>query len=209
MEEARFHNFPFYSKMSEENQAYLRDVVIAKKLEQGQIMMGDNTRCTSIPMVVSGQLRLFRISDKGREMTLYRVGAGELCIMATVCAIGDVAYDFSIEAEKDSVLLTIPPDAFKELLFRSETFMTYIFNVLAEKLIYSIETIEMLIFVSIEERVLAYLRQNADSAGVVRTTHEKMAIDLGSSREVITRQLKKMADKNMLALGRGKITLKK
>ena len=53
--------------------------------------------------------------------------------------------------------------------------MTYVFNVLAEKLIYSIETIEMLIFVSIEERILAYLRQHADTAGVVRTTHEKMA----------------------------------
>ena len=107
--EERFHNFPFYNKMDDASKAFLRDVVIKKKLEQGQIMMGDNTRCTSIPMVVSGQLRLFRISDKGREMTLYRVGAGELCIMATVCAIGDVPYDFSIEAEKDSLLLTIPP----------------------------------------------------------------------------------------------------
>jgi CRP/FNR family transcriptional regulator len=69
------------------------------------------------------------------------------------------------------------------------------------------ETIEMLLFVSIEERILEYLKQNADEAGEVKTTHEKMAIDLGSSREVITRQLKKMADKKLLSLERGKIIL--
>ena len=65
----------------------------------------------------------------------------------------------------------------------------------------------MLIFISIEERIMDYLKQNADSSGEIKTTHEKMAIDLGSSREVITRQLKKMSDKKMLTLKRGKIIL--
>ena len=209
MEDRGLNIFSFYKEMSDEDQALLRDAVLKKELPKGQIVMGDNTRCNGIPLVVSGRLRLFRISDKGREMSLYRIGSGDLCIIATVCTMGDMEYDFMIEAEEDSTLLSIPPDTFRELLYRSKAFQTYVFNTLAEKLIGSIETIEMLIFVSIEERIMAYLKQHANAAGVIKTTHEKMAIDLGSSREVITRQLRKMAEKGMLSLGRGKIILKK
>ena len=205
MEETQFHIFPFYKKMSDDDKAFLKSAVITKELEKGQILMGDNTRCDGIPMVASGEMRLFRISDKGREMSLYRVGAGELCVLAAVCAMGDIEYNFLTEAEKKSLLFTIPADVFKDLLIRSDVFRSYVFNTLAEKLIYSIDTIEMLLFVSIEERILAYLKQHAGRTGVVKTTHEKMAIDLGSSREVITRQLKKMAEKDILTLGRGKV----
>lgn len=202
-----FEMFDFYLKMGEADRKLLRDTAIRKGLDKGQIMTGDNNRCNGVPMVVKGSLRLFRISDKGREVTLYRISEGEVCILAAVCAMGDVEYDFSIEAEKESSLLIISPDIFRELFSRSEVFKTYVFNALAQKLIASMETIEMLIFISIEERILEYIKQNANDKREVRTTHEKMAIDLGSSREVITRQLKKMAEKGILRLERGKIVL--
>jgi len=207
MYEKDLRQFAFYGRMSEADQKLLRDTVLRKELEKGQIIFGDNQSCTGIPLVAKGTLRLFRISDKGREMTLYRVTKGEMCILAAVCAMGDVEYDFSIEAEEDAVLETVPPDVFRKLMNESEVFKTYVFNTLAEKLILSIETIEMLIFVSIEDRIMEYVLDNADASGVLKITHEKLAIDLGSSREVITRQLKKMADKNMLSLSRGKIIL--
>lgn len=208
MEKSVFDKFPFYKEMKPADAAMLRDSVINRELAKGQIMMGDNNRCTGIPMVLRGRLRLFRISDKGREMTLYHIREGELCIMAGVCAMGDVEYDFSIEAERDSVLAVIPPDTFRELLYRSDPFKVFVFNALAQKLIQSIETIEMLLFESIEERVMTYLQHNANADGEVKATHEKLAVELGSSREVITRQLKKMADKGLLELKRGKVLLK-
>ena len=208
MEPSVFSRFSFYSRMKPADAAMLRGAVIEKKLAKGQIMMGDHKSCTGIPMVLRGRLRLFRISDKGREMTLYRIREGELCVMAGVCAMGDVAYDFSIEAERDSVLAIIPPDTFRELLYRSDPFKVFVFNALAEKLIRSVETIDMLIFASIEERVMTYLQHNANAQSEVRTTHEKMAVELGSSREVITRQLKKLAEKGLIELKRGKILLK-
>jgi CRP/FNR family transcriptional regulator len=208
MKEADFAKFPFYAQMSEADRALLRSKVFPREIARGQIMTGDNQRCTGIPMVVKGRLRLFRISEKGREMTLYRVAEGELCILAAVCALGDAEYDFTIEAEKDSALAIIPPDTFKELLYRSDAFRTYVFNALAYRLILSIDTIEMLIFMSIEERLAEYLQRSANAAGEVKITHEQLAIELGSSREVITRQLQKMAEKGLILLKRGKIALK-
>lgn len=208
MERSVFDRFPFYGQMKPADAALLKNSVVRRELDKGQIMMGDHNRCTGIPMVMRGRLRLFRISDKGREMTLYHIREGELCIMAGVCAMGDVEYDFSIEAERDSVLAVIPPDTFKELLYRSEPFKVYVFNALAQKLIQSIETIEMLLFESIEDRIMTYLQHNANADNEVKATHEKLAVELGSSREVITRQLKKLADKDLIELKRGKILLK-
>lgn len=208
MEKSVFDRFPFYGEMKPADTDLLKNSVVRRELGKGQIMMGDNSRCTGIPMVLRGRLRLFRISDKGREMTLYHIREGELCIMAGVCAMGDVEYDFSIEAERDSVLAVIPPDTFKELLYRSAPFKVYVFNALAHKLIQSIETIEMLLFESIEERIMTYLQHNANADNEVKATHEKLAVELGSSREVITRQLKKMAEKGLIELKRGKILLK-
>lgn len=202
-----FEMFDFYESMAEADKILLRDTAIKRELAAGQIMMGDNSRCNGVPMLVKGSLRMFRISDKGREVTLYRIGEGEMCLLAAICAMGDMQYDFSIEAESDSTLLIISPEIFKQLFGMSEAFRTYVFNALAQKLIMSMETIEMLLFISIEERILEYLKQKANKAGEVKVTHESMAIDLGSSREVITRQLKKMAEKKLLRLERGKIIL--
>jgi CRP/FNR family transcriptional regulator len=204
-----FEKFGFYLKMNEADKKLLRDTALKKELDKGQIMTGDNTRCNGVPMVAKGSLRLFRISEKGREVTLYRISEGEVCLLASICAMGDVEYDFSIEAERESTLYILSPEIFKELFARSEAFKTFVFNSLAQKLIMSMETIEMLIFISIEERILEYIKQNANEKGEIRTTHEKMAIDLGSSREVISRQLKKMAEKNVLKLERGKVILPK
>ena len=192
-----FEMFGFLSKMDEEDKKLLRDTVLKKELSSGQIMTGDNSRCNGVPMVVKGRLRLFRISEKGREITLYRINKGEVCILAAVCTMGDVEYDFSIEAEEESTLAIISSDIFKELFSRSESFKTFVFNALAKKLISSMEIIEMLTFISIEERILDYLKENSQNTGEVITTHEKMAVDLGSSREVITRQLNKMSEKGI------------
>jgi CRP/FNR family transcriptional regulator, anaerobic regulatory protein len=208
MEDA-LRKFDFYARLGETERKLIRDNALKKELDCGQIMIGGSGRCNGVPMVVKGSLRLFRVSDKGREVTLYRIREGEMCIIAAVCLMGDIDYDYSIEAEEDCKLIIITPDIFKVLFNGSAAFKTYVFNTLAQKLIMSMETIEMLIFISIEERIFEYLKQNADKKGELKITHEKMAIDLGTSREVITRQLGRMAEKKMLSLERGKIILKK
>jgi len=207
--ENALRRFEFYDKLREPEKKLIRDNALKKELARGQIMIGGSSRCNGVPMVLKGSLRLFRVSDKGREVTLYRIREGEMCVIAAVCLRGDHDYDFSIEAEEDCSLLILTPDMFKTLFNASSAFKTYVFNMLAQKLIMSMETIEMLTFISIEERVIEYLKQNADKNGEIRTTHEKMAVDLGTSREVITRQLGRMAERDMLCVERGKIILKK
>lgn len=205
MERTAFHIFPFYPQMNEADQKLLRSSVLIKELKSGQIMSGDHTRCTGIPMILRGRVRLFRLSEKGREMTIYRVRTGEMCLFVGMCAMGNLEYDFTVEAEKDCVLATLPPEAFSELLYRSAPFSSFVFAAFAQKLVLSIKTIEMLIFNSIEERIRAYLQRHANASGEVKVTHEQMAVELGSSREVISRELRKMSEKALVNLKRGRV----
>ncbi|HBN82609.1 MAG TPA: hypothetical protein DDZ89_02095 [Clostridiales bacterium] len=201
--------FTFIEGMDPKNRNYLMDALIIKRLPKGFVMVGDQGNCKGIPLVTKGNLRLFKISENGREMTVYRVAEGELCVLAAVCVLGGLEYQYSVEAEKDCVIADIPPEAFIYLLEKDNSFKTYVFRTLADKLISSLNTMEMITFKSIEERIIDYLDTHADNQGKIVTTHEKIAIELGSSREVISRQLKKMADEGLLTQKRGSIILNK
>ncbi len=199
--------FDFTHKMKADNLSILLNSAIYKTINKGAIITGESGRCNGIPFVLSGTLRLFRISQSGREMTIYKIEAGEPCIMAAVCVLGDLKYDFSAQAQSKTIAAIISPEIFKKLMNKSDIFKTYIFNIFAGKLISTLNTIEMVNFVSIEQRVISYLQQNSDDNGEIITTHEKIAVDLGSSREVISRKLGKLASSGVIIQKRGHIKL--
>ena len=92
--------FEFAKKMTPEHLSLMDRGTIYKALDEGTIISGDGRRCNGIPFVLGGMLRLFRISETGREMTLYSITPGQVCIMAAICVMGHLDYDFTVEAEK-------------------------------------------------------------------------------------------------------------
>jgi CRP/FNR family transcriptional regulator len=199
--------YSFTKYMDKEDLDYLLSTIRYRTAESGTIITGEGGRCTGIPFVLDGVLRFFKVSEAGREMTLHRVLPGEPCIMAAICVLGSLKYDFSVEIQKKSKLAIVSPETFKTLMDRSEAFKTFIFQVLANKLVSSIDTIEMVNFISIEQRILSYLQQNVDEKRVLKTTHENIAIELGSTREVISRNLGKLQKRGVVELKRGHIKL--
>lgn len=200
-------NFRFIEDMDPENRDLLIKSIIIKRIPKGMVMLGNHGNCKGVPLVTKGNLRLFRVSENGREMTVYRVIEGEVCVLAAVCVLGDLEYEYSVEAETDCVIADIPPETFKQLLDSDSSFKSYMFNTLANKLIASLNKMEMINFKGIEERIYEYLERHSDEKGQIKATHEKIAIDLGSSREVISRQLKKMANEGVIIQKRGCIIL--
>ncbi len=200
--------FPFYDSMDGKDLDKLVAYAGLRKLPKGQLMMGDNGRCNGVPLLLSGTLRLFRVAENGREINVYNVHQGELCVLAAICTLADFEYDFSAQAKEDCELAVLPPEAFRQLMSESDVFKNYIFNALADKLVASLRAIEMLNFSSIEDRLSDYLYYNADENNTVSATHEMMARDIGSSREVVSRQLKKFEKQGLLEIKRGKVQLK-
>lgn len=201
--------FSCLNKMSEEDKKILVSHSSIKKLSKGQIMVGDYNRCRGIPFVLSGSIRLFRISENGRDLTLYKVRAGEICVLAAICAYANLEYDFTAEGLKDSRLSVLPPDSFNHLIQKSTPFREFVFSSLADKLIMALNTIEFLKFPSIEEKIKNFLQTAATDSTVVKTTHEAIAKDIGSSREVVSRKLKELEESGIIQLQRGKIKILK
>ena len=199
--------FPFVNDLTTSEYSTFTSHCISKKLEKGQLMIGDNDRCGGIPFVLNGSIRLFRTSENGKDLTLYKVNAGELCVLAAVCSFAHLKYDFTAEALEDSILNIMSVEGFNHMLNTSSVFRNFIFSSIADKLIVSLNAIELLNFSSIEDRIKSYLSMHANDGGIIINTHENIAKDIGSSREVVSRKLKELENEGYLALKRGKIKL--
>ena len=197
--------FPFLNDLTKSEYDMFTSHCVSRKLEQGQLMVGDNNRCGGIPFVLEGSMRLFRTSENGKDMTLYKVKSGELCVLAAVCSFANLKYDFTAEALEDSKLTIMSVEGFNYMLNKSKVFSQFVFAAIADKLIVSLNMIELLNFTSIEDRIKSYLKMNANEEGIVVNTHENIAKDIGSSREVVSRKLKELEKDDHLVLKRGKI----
>ena len=178
------------------------------KLNKNQMMQRDNSECHGVPFVLSGVLKLYRSSENGREMTLYRIKAGEMCILAALCVLTNKPYDFTVLAEEDSKLLVINSSVFKELIDRNKKFNIYLLTLLADKLIHTMLLHEKIHLTKVDDKLVEYLHENQVD-GVIAKTHAHIADDLGSSRVVISRAMSHLREKGIVETGRNRIILKK
>jgi CRP/FNR family transcriptional regulator len=192
-------------KISEFN--YLKANVYYTELKKGEMIFGTHDRCESIPMVLKGALRLFRTSDEGREMTSYYITPGNICILAAICTMGEIEYDFAAQADEDTLMAMLGPESFRHLTDTSVFFKNYVFNEMAGKLLAAFSLIEEIKFTKVEERLTKYIQNNCDDNMELAITHERLAVNTGTVREVASRQLKKMENKGIVTLQRGKIKL--
>ena len=202
-----FDVFGLLKELNEKEKQTLRAHSAIRRMEKGQLMVGDNSRCAGIPFVMSGSIRLFRTSENGKDITIYKVDAGELCVLAAVCSFANLEYDFTAEAGEDSVLSVLSVEGFNHLLKESLKFREFVFSSIADKLIMALNAIEFLKFDSIESRLKRYLDTVADKENVALVTHEMVARDIGSSREVVSRKLKELEKQGYLTQQRGKIMI--
>ncbi len=199
--------FDFINDLKTSEFEYLKKNIYYNEIAEGDMIFGTHDRCESIPMVLRGSLRLFRTSEEGREMTSYYITPGNICILAALCTMGNIEYDFSAQADDDTLMAMLGPESFKHLMDVSNVFKNYVFLEMADKLLSSFALIEDIKFTKIEDRIMTYLSNNADEKGELKIIHENLAVNIGTVREVVSRQLKKMEKKGKLALQRGKIKL--
>lgn len=199
--------FDFINDMKTSEFKFLKDNIYYSEMTAGDMIFGTHDKCESIPMVLKGSLRLFRTSDEGREMTSYYITPGNICILAALCTMGNIEYDFSAQADDDTLMAMLGPESFKYLMDTSNVFKNYVFLEMADKLLSAFSLIEDIKFTKIEDRIMAYLLKNSDENGELEIIHENLAVNIGTVREVVSRQLKKMEKKGMLVLQRGKIKM--
>ncbi len=161
--------------------------------------------CGAYVMRLAGRSRVYKMSSSGREILLYRVNAGETCVITTTCLLGNSDYPASTIVEEEIKDIIIPSAAFNQLMIDSKVFRTFVMTNYGALISDLIVLLDEVAFHNLDAR-LAKLLLEAGTDNVQRT-HQKIADELGTAREVIRRQVKRFEQKNWVALGRGQVEI--
>ncbi|NMC38267.1 MAG: Crp/Fnr family transcriptional regulator [Bacteroidales bacterium] len=175
-------------------------VSLLHSLKPEQSMLGEGDYIKSFPMILSGCLRVVRLSEDGNELLLYYLNQGEICAMALTCCIGLQKSNIKMTAEEDSLVLAIPVDYPEKWMsdYRSwKEFMMYSYRKRFDELI---DTIDAIAFMKLDERLIRYFEERYRSTGktIFAGTHQEIALQLNTSREVVTRLLRNLERNNLV-----------
>jgi len=178
------------------------------QVPKGQQLFREGDACKGYVLVITGSVRVFKIDEEGREILLYRVGAGQSCMLTTTCLLGLQDYPAEGVAETDVELVMLSATLFERLLLGSNTFRRYAMAYISERVCDMMVLIEDVAFGRMDQRVARILLARAEQEGDVLTcTHQELASELGTAREVVSRMLKTFEKRGWVALGRGTIIL--
>jgi CRP/FNR family transcriptional regulator, anaerobic regulatory protein len=171
----------------------------------GTIGYREGGACGAYVMRLAGQSRVYKMSTSGREILLYRVAAGETCVITTTCLLGNSNYPASTIVEEPIRDVIIPSSAFNQLMVDSKVFRTFVMTNYGALISDLIVLLDEVAFHSLDAR-LAKLLLDANS-DIISRTHQLMADELGTAREVVSRQLKRFEQKGWVQLGRGHVEI--
>ena len=175
-----------------------------QRVTAGAVLFDARQPCRGFPLVLEGSVRVSKSTPGGREILLYRVEPGQGCILSGGCLLGDTDYTARAVAESDATLLSIPPALFQALMVESEPFRRFVFGMYGERLAEVMELVEEVAFRRLDVRLAQLLAQRGP---VLETTHQKLADELGSVREIVSRLLRGFEERGWVKLERERVTV--
>ncbi|MGE5477977.1 MAG: Crp/Fnr family transcriptional regulator [Bacteroidales bacterium] len=201
-------SFPQFARLDPDSARMLEGAARMVSIPAGTVLFQDGSECSAYVLVIDGSIRVQKVSEGGREIVLYRVETGQSCVLTTNCLIAHEDYAAEGIAETEVRALVVPAATFRTLLGKSEAFRDFVFAAYASRIADLLMLIEEVAFGRIDVRLAGWLRSRAAPHEEIRATHQDIATELGTAREVISRQLKEFERRGWLSLYRGRIQVK-
>lgn len=200
---------PFFEKLSEEEKNEVISKSFITEYKKEEIVHSKNSACTGLLITLSGNFRVYISAPNGRQITLFKLYDRDICMLSAACAFKNLNYDVNLEAQTDSKAIILDSLLIKHLSQSNFSVMEFLLNLTQDKLSQVMYVLEQATFFSLDERITDYLLEQSryQSSSTLYLTHENIANELGSSREVISRILKKFEKDNKLEISRGKIKI--
>ena len=183
--------------------AQLLEQAQALTVAAGTVLFDEHQPCQGFPFVLAGGIRVLKSATNGRELPLYRVLPGESCIITSSCLLGHADYNARGIAESDTTLVLLPRALFDELLDQ-RAFRDFVFHLFSERLADLMQLIEEVAFRKLDQRLAGLL---LGKGRLLHATHQQLADELGSVREMVSRLLKGFADQGLVKLGREQVEI--
>ena len=201
--------FPIWDKMTAVQQEALVSGARRQVLKKGTVIHRDTEDCAGLLLLEEGQLRAYMLSEEGREITVYRLLEGDICLFSASCMIRSLQSDIVIEAERDSRMWVISPGVYRKLMDESALIANYTNEIMASRLTDVMWLMEQVMWKSLDRRLASFLLEEADleGSGSLKITHEMIGNHLGTAREVVTRMLRYFQSEGMVRLSRGAVEI--
>jgi len=201
--------FHFWEELDREQQETLLLHSQTRQFQKGDLIIPYEDQCLGLLLVQSGQLRAFVLSESGKEVTLYRLYELDICLFSASCIMNNIQFTIQIEVEKDTSALLVPSALYDRLMQQSIAMSNYTNQLMASRFSDVMWMLEQVMFKSMDCRLAQVLLERAASEGTneLSLTHEAIARDLGSAREVVTRLLKYFRGEGLIEMTRGRIRL--
>lgn len=175
-----------------------------REVPAGTVMFDEAQPCVGFPFVLRGAIGVSKLSENGREIQLYSVDAGESCILTSSCLLGSVDYAAHGVALADTSVFILPRPTFERLLRTSDAFRHYVFGLFADRIGDLMQTVEEVAFKRLDQRLASLLLKRGPR---IRATHQQLADELGSVREIVSRIVRNFAGQGFVQTGREQITI--
>jgi len=196
--------YPMLNDLPAADRAGLLAAASLMHLPAGTVVFDENQPCQGFPLLLSGNIRVIKAAPNGRELQLYRVMPGESCILTSSCLLGNTRYHARGIAEQALEMVLLPAAAFHTLLGQQEAFRSYVFHLFSDRLTDLMQLVSAVAFQKLDQRLAKLL---TSKPGPIHATHQALADELGSAREIVSRLLKGFAEQGWVKLGREQIDI--
>ena len=207
--EAELERLPFWAQLNDSERELVRLHTTKRSYARGELIHGGGSECLGMVLVLSGLARTFVLSEEGREVTLFRLGEGEGCVLSAGCVISEIDFETFLSAEEKTRLLIVPSGVFARLTEGNLRVRLYMYEQAASRFSAVMWAMQNLLFRRFDRRLADFLLEEYERTGSreIRLTHERIAQNTSSAREVVARMLKRFAADGLVELRRGSIRL--
>ncbi len=196
---------PFLQKADAQLVQDFQRVAFFARIPMGHDVFLEGDRVDAIALLLSGVVRVYKIGETGREITLYRFGNGQSCILTANAILSQKTFPAVATVEKDAEAVMIPARDFRAWVGRYDIWREFVFELLSQRLATVMAIVDEIAFRRMDARLASLLLSRARVQNPMRMTHQEIAAELGSSREVISRLLEDFSERGFVHVGRGEI----
>ena len=201
--------FPAWQQLTTKQQQILSQNASLIQVKKNNFVHTTKEGCSGILIIKKGQLRVYTLSEQGKDITFYRLNDGDISILSASCVIKDITFDIYIEALTDCELIQILPCAFAKVMNENIYLEAITYKLATKRLCTVTWAMQQMMFTSFDKRLAEFLlnESNTTNSDEINMTHEQIAKLMGSAREVVTRMLKYFSTEGYVELTRGKVKI--
>jgi len=201
--------FPVWEELTPGQREQLTASASKRMVSQGTVIHNGSMDCTGLLLLEQGQLRSFMLSEEGREITLYRLLDGDICLFSASCILRSIQFDVTITAQRDTSLWVIPAELYKSIMAQSAPLANFTNEVMADRFSNVMWLLEQVLWKRFDQRLALFLLEERALEGtdMLKLTHEAIGSHLGNPREVVTRMLRYFQSEGLVELARGTVKI--